>query len=237
MKTTYIATNKPASANKKHLGLVLSAAILCCFTISSLSAASLYRWTDDNGRVHYGDHVPAEYARIKRQRLNRQGIVVETMAAQKTLEQLKAEALERKRQAELKRAAAEQAERDRILLATYSSIEDIDNARDEKLLLIDGRIDLLDINIKNFTEQRKTILDRITHFTENPDKADDGVLESLEDQLAETDDDLTGVMTKRRERLEEKENIKKDYDAELFQFEKLKLQRDEKTHALYHPLL
>ena len=48
----------------------------------------LYRWVDDQGHVHYGDLVPAEYADAEKHVLNTRGITIDIMAGKKTAEQI-----------------------------------------------------------------------------------------------------------------------------------------------------
>jgi len=71
---------------------------------SSQVAPNLFKWTDENGKVHYGDHVPPEYATQERKVLNEQGVEMKTLEAAKTPEQI----------AEEERLAAERKEQERI---------------------------------------------------------------------------------------------------------------------------
>ena len=58
-----------------HSGLLLG---LCLALIGRLAVGQgqLYRWVDDDGVVHYGDHVPPQYASRNRDLLNTQGVTV-----------------------------------------------------------------------------------------------------------------------------------------------------------------
>jgi len=118
-------------------------------TISALalttvaSANGLYKWVDKNGVTHYGDAIPAEYAAGERHKLNEQGVTVETLAREKTQEEraaAEAKAAEAQRQLEL---AARQEERDRILLDTYLSVEEIGMLRDRRLMSIEAQVGVI----------------------------------------------------------------------------------------------
>lgn len=93
----------------------------------------LYRWVDDKGVIHYGDSIPPEYSKQQRDILNKQGVQIGTMEAEKTAAQV-AEDL-RKREA-LRQSQA----RDDVLLKTYLSTEQIEQLRDQRLDLIEGQI-------------------------------------------------------------------------------------------------
>lgn len=92
-------------------------------------------WTDKNGARMCGDNVPPEYAGAKRD-VVKDGRVVETVKGAKTAE----EVAEEKRQAQAADEVARRADYDRALLETYRSGKDIESMRDERLALIDTRI-------------------------------------------------------------------------------------------------
>jgi len=50
-----------------------------------------YRWTDEQGLVHYGDRIPPQYAQKERTILNSRGVEVRKLDAQKSPEQIAAE--------------------------------------------------------------------------------------------------------------------------------------------------
>lgn len=91
-----------------------------------------YKWTDEHGVVHYGDHVPPEYAKSERAVLNADGVVIRRLEAEKTPEQRAADEL-RNRDVEARR------QHDRFLLTTYTSVRDIEALRDQRLEQIVGQ--------------------------------------------------------------------------------------------------
>ncbi|HWP94914.1 MAG TPA: DUF4124 domain-containing protein [Gammaproteobacteria bacterium] len=125
----------------------------------------LYKWVDENGVVHYGDKIPPEYAKQEREVLTEQGIKVDTLEAQKTPEQLAAEAAERERQEQERKAAEERAAHDRMLLATYTSVADLERARDRRIQDLEaqvrvtsGTIANLETQLAELEKQRKTFV-------------------------------------------------------------------------------
>ena len=85
-----------------------------------------YKWTDEQGIVHYGDSIPPQYAQKERTVLNSRGVEVRKLDAQKTPEQLAAEA--RTQQDDFR-----QKQHDAFLLNTYTSVKDIEALRDLRL--------------------------------------------------------------------------------------------------------
>lgn len=92
-----------------------------------------FKWTDSKGVVHYSDRVPAEFAPAQTSELNAQGVEVRQSPAQLSPNEA--------RSAEEREAArARQQQHDQFLLATYTSVRDIEQLRDERVGLIDAQI-------------------------------------------------------------------------------------------------
>lgn len=111
--------------------------------------ATLYKWVDDKGKVHYGDTIPPEYAKQGNTQLNQNGLVVKKTNAALTPEQIKArDEAEAKEKAE-KAAAADQQRRDKALLATYTDMKEIDLALQRNLGQVDVQIKSNELRIKS----------------------------------------------------------------------------------------
>lgn len=119
------------------------AIIFMVLAISMTSAhATLFRWVDENGDVHYGDKVPAKYLIQEHEELNEQGTLVKKHDRALTAEE-KAEkkrlAAERER---LENEKRQQALRDRVLTDTYTTERDLVAAREARLEAIDSQLQL-----------------------------------------------------------------------------------------------
>jgi hypothetical protein len=78
----------------KNLAWILCAVTLLAspgFSPRAESGRTVYKWVDEHGVIHYGDHIPPEYATQERQVINKQGVEIRRLEAQKTPEQLAAE--------------------------------------------------------------------------------------------------------------------------------------------------
>ncbi|MGH8443048.1 MAG: hypothetical protein ACRETF_09130 [Nevskiaceae bacterium] len=98
-------------------------------------------WTDKSGQRMCGDRIPPEYAGEKRE-VMQEGRVVDTISASKSEEERQAE-LAKKKEAE---GRAKAVEYDRTLLEMYRSQSDITAMRDERIALIDLRVQALEKN-------------------------------------------------------------------------------------------
>ena len=110
----------------------ISAALLgalLLLTAATASAAGTYKWTDDQGVVHYTDHMPTDSVSKGATVLDKQGRAVKKIDPAPTAEQRKQiEADEEQRRATAK-AQAEQLRKDRALTLSFSSEAEIDVAR------------------------------------------------------------------------------------------------------------
>ncbi|MEM7081522.1 MAG: DUF4124 domain-containing protein [Pseudomonadota bacterium] len=126
--------------------MTLSRPILCLTALmlaAPVAAEQMFKWVDENGVTHYGDSVPAKYANKERHVLNEQGVTVKKLDREKTDAELIADA---KHQAELQAQAAEverQRERDRVLLDTYLSVDEIAMLRDRRLMAIEAQVGVI----------------------------------------------------------------------------------------------
>jgi len=117
-------------------GAVLLAAALVTAPVPSRAAT--YKWTDDNGVVHYTDKMPPEAVNKGTVLLNKQGVPIKKTDPALTSEQRRALEAEESRRREVAREEAEKARRDRALLSSYTTESEIDLARKRALSTIDG---------------------------------------------------------------------------------------------------
>jgi Domain of unknown function (DUF4124) len=94
--------------------------------------AVAYRWTDEQGIVHYGDRIPPQYAQKERSVLNSQGVEVRKLDAQKTPEELAADQ-------RVQQGIIRQKQHDAFLMNTYTSVKDIEALRDVRLDQLHGQ--------------------------------------------------------------------------------------------------
>jgi ubiquitin len=92
--------------------------------------AKMYKWVDDQGNVHYSDTLPPDSAGQGNAELGKTGRFVKK--AESAEEKAKRQAAQAEA-AVLKKQADEQKRKDRALLSTYTSEQEIDLSRDRAL--------------------------------------------------------------------------------------------------------
>jgi len=158
------------------------------------AAGEMYKWEDDDGNVHYGDSLPPEVARERREAevKSEQGTtqkVIEPPPTAEELERRRQERLEAKRERERERQRREeQAAQDKRLHRMYSGVEQIRKARDERLEAVQGRISVRKRRIerlKSRLEQRREEAARLERSDRGDPESVYKVIDRLERSVAE----------------------------------------------------
>ena len=130
-----------------------SAVILLGACVGGVTAAELYRYQNEAGITVVDWAIPAAYVSSGYEVLNELGQVVRVVPAAKTDTELERDAAaERALEAEAAAAAA-QLQRDTFLLRRYSTIQDIEAARDRSLRELDIRIAILNSQRDTLSQQ------------------------------------------------------------------------------------
>ena len=111
--------------------------------------ATLYKWVDEEGRVHFGDRIPPRYLLKEHEELNERGVVLKHRAAAKTTEQKAEEKRLEKERKKAELAEKKQRQRDRVLLDTYTTERDLIVARNSRLDAVDSQIQLAETIISD----------------------------------------------------------------------------------------
>ncbi len=133
-RASVVAVRQPVRTG--HVLALVTAILL--LALAGHARAALYKWVDEHGEVHYSDKVPPEAVNKGNVELNKQAVPIKKTEPALTPEQLKAKAAEAERQRTLAKHQEEIARRDRALLASYTSENEIDLARTRALQTIDN---------------------------------------------------------------------------------------------------
>ena len=186
--------------------------------IRAAEEARMKCWVNHEGIRECGNRVPPEYIQQGYQELDKEGIVREEMEPAKTAEEL----------AEARRLAALKAEKqkqeaairtkNRVLLQTFSSVSDIERARDDRITALEAIIKLTRVRIEkielNLNEHIKRAADS-QRLGKAPAQALLDDIESLERQIG---DNNRFIDQKRAEQ----EQIRQDHAADIERYKRLK---------------
>ena len=197
--------------------------ILCGVTVLAASAGAappgdrkLYKWVDDQGVTHFGDHIPPEYANKEQHVINSQGVETGHIDAQKSADQMAAE--------EQKRLDAEQsAARDKNLLITYSTVTEIERLRDQRLALLTDQIKVTGSFLEVLNVRLKKLRATASHFKPySPDAGAPAMPDQLAEDLVRVDNDIHTQQENLREKRSEETTMRRQFESDIARFKELK---------------
>jgi len=201
----------------RNVAWMLCAAVLLVSTgFADTPGRVLYKWVDSDGVTHYGDRVPPEYATKEQHVINSRGVEISKLDAQRTPEQLAAD--------EQKRLDAEQREnRDKNLLSTYVSVQEIERLRDQRLTLLADQIKVTNQFLETLDGRMKKL--RVDSMRFKPYSSDPHA-PSMPDQFAE---DLVRLSTdihtqeqNLRQKRSEEATMSIQFESDIDRFKELK---------------
>ncbi len=207
--------------NAWSLRIVLPALLLALAggVADAQSGKKVYRWVDKNGQVHYGDSVPAEYADQDRDILNRQGVPVGREEGNITPAEAAAKAAADK----LARDEQKRRLRDRVLLQTYQSVQELEVLRDNRLDLIDAQLTIQEQSLANLRAQYAQIRKQAARFAPINKKPEAPPLpEDLSRDIKRASSDIATQEANLQKRRNERENIRLGFEADIKRFQELR---------------
>lgn len=201
---------------------LLVAAILLGLSVPHASIAAFKCWTNKQGVRECGNSVPPEYSQQRTTTKNDRGMTVKVQDRAKSKQEVEKERKlreeEEKRLAEEKRLREEQARKDRVLLATFTTEQDIIDSRDRKLSAIEALIEVTEASAAKLEEkldlERKRAAGIERRGKELPPHMKEDMT-ALEQQIARK---RAYVATKHQEQ----EQLKSKYEADLTRYRELK---------------
>ena len=203
--------------------IVVAALVLPATSSAQTSQQRLYKWTDRNGVVHYGDKIPPEYADLDRNLLNDQGVRVgfeegEITEAERAVIAEREAALESERQAK-----AEVARRDRMLLETYLTVADIEDLRNRRLELLESQIKVTELYLNNLRKRLVGLQAEASNFKPYTTNADaPQIPENLAVDISRTTASILLYEETLARTRADQEGVRVSFDDDIARFRELK---------------
>ncbi len=203
--------------------LVVAALALPSIGSAQSQTRPLYRYTDENGVTQYGDKIPPQYANRDRDVLNRHGVPVGFEEGEVTEEE-RAVIEEREALAEAERKAkADVARADRMLLETYLSVGDIEELRNRRLELLESQIKLTEVYLGNLRKKLVALQAEAANFkpyTTQPDAPQ--IPENLALDLSRTTASIALYEETLARTRSDQEALRDSFDKDIARFRELK---------------
>jgi hypothetical protein len=198
--------------------LLACTALVCagaCAAAPSSKQGVAYRWVDEQGVVHYGDHIPPQYASQDRAVLNSQGVEVGHLEAQKSQEQVAAAARERATQLKLR-------QHDAFLITTYTSVKDIEALRDVRLDQLRGQRAAAEQYTDSLRVRLASLQSRALNFRPYSSRADARRMpDDLAENLVRTVNELNAQSRELALKMQEETTLRAQFQADIERYRAL----------------
>jgi hypothetical protein len=191
---------------------------------------ALYKWVDENGQIHYSEQLPVDRSKQRFQTLDKSGRLIDTQEAKKTPAQKRQERAEQERlqreeearKREEERIRQEKAFNDNVLLMTFTSEQEIVEAKKERIDVIDSVIGLLLKDIEAEESKLRDLQDRAkATYTDKGKDIPGGLAQNIEYSLVKIANHKEHLQLK----LEERDKIEQQYIDDLERFRVLTQQK------------
>lgn len=163
------------SFSRRRLLFVALATLLLAGLVLPVDASTrYYRYINDDGVTVLDSRVPPEYVKNGYEVVTASGRVLEVVPPAPSEEEREERVAERRREAEL-------AEMDRYLLRRYSSVEDIDAAKERRMASFEASMAILRGNAGNLESQIENLQVRAANMERSGRAVPQNVLDSLRD--------------------------------------------------------
>lgn len=193
--------------------------------VSAIEAGNYYRYKDSQGNTVMSNNLPPDAANQGYEVISPRGNVLEKIPPRKSEQELvkeiaekeKREALDQKRETE-RQKALEQAQKDEILLKSFSSEADITRSRDDKIAAIEVLETITKDNIKRLEKQLSEANQMVTTLEQKKSVVPVGLKKTIADTQRQIRENQIFLENKAIE----KENIHKSYQDLINRFQQLK---------------
>jgi chromosome segregation ATPase len=198
---------------------VVTAMLLAVLAGSPLPAvAGIKCWTNKDGVRECGNAVPPEYAQQKTEVKDAFGVTVKESGPAKTIEELEAERATEQARMQEARAAKEREKRDRVLLDTFASEDDLVLTRDGQIAHLDSQIRLTQSHIDKLIKNLDRMIERAAEAERKGDEPSADLTDNIASLRAQIAENEEFIATKHQEQ----EAIRARFDADIARFRELK---------------
>lgn len=177
--------------------------VILMILATSVAQAKLYKWVDEDGKVHYSDKVPPDQIKNAHQELNKHGVVTESIDRALTDEEREAKAEELKIQRELEKQQqleAERVEKERnALLKSYSNADQIRRLKNERVTALERNIQMAEENLVIQNKNLDDMLKRAADRERSGQTVSDGFLKQIEQVRTQIEDQKRFIVDKTAE--------------------------------------
>jgi hypothetical protein len=181
---------------------------------------AFFRCKDRNGQTHYGDSMPPECVGQDTEVLNEHGMQLRLIEGEATRQKRLAREAE---EAKIRKEKDQRALRDRTLIETFLSVEDIERLRDQRLEQLEAQYRVTEQNIVRLRERQTRLQNQAGRFKPYSDRPNAPPLpESLGAEMVNTVNGLRVYQESLIANRKEQEALTEQFESDIKRFKELK---------------
>jgi hypothetical protein len=193
----------------------LAAALVAAARAVAPARAATYKWVDEKGVVHYTDKLPTEGVNKGGTMLDKQARPVKKIDPAPTPEQLRARQAEEEQRKAASKQNEETARRDRALVSSYTTEDEIELARTRALGTIDAQLDSSNAYMKHLVKRKDELGKRRAALGTQPLPA------ALEREIEGTESELAKTAAFIDQKRKQRQAVVVRYDADRLRWREL----------------
>ena len=209
-------TNMQFSVARKFLYSTFLVALL--MGAGTTAEAEIKCWKNNEGVRECGNVVPPEFAQQGHDEVSSGGVKRESTGRAKSLEELETERAETKRKAAAEMLEREQAAKDRVLLDTFSSDDDMLLARAGQITHLESQVRLTESHIDKLNNNLEALIQEAADHERRGNQPPEKLIGDIESLRQQIRDNQTFIETKHLERTE----LLDKFETDIARFRELK---------------
>jgi len=220
------ATTASARDAREVIGPALAAVfLLALLSLIGSARAATYKWVDEKGVVHYTDKIPVDAVNKGSTVLDKQARPVKKIDPAATPEQIRAREAEEEMRRLTSKANEEIARRDRALVSSYTTENEIELARSRALGTIDAQLESSGAYSQQLTKRRAELDQQKAKLAGKPMPV------ALEREFEGTESELDKTAALIEQKRRERAAVVARYDADKARWRELKSIADSNAAA------
>jgi hypothetical protein len=211
----------------RGIGIVATTIVVLATVYADVSAAqnratreAFFRCKDRNGQTQYGDSMPPECVGQDTEVLNDHGMQVRLIEGEATRQKRLQREVE---EGKVRKEKEQRALRDRTLIDTFLTVEDIERLRDSRLEQLTAQYHLTEQNIANLRERQSRLQAQVARFKPYSDKPNAPPLpDNLASEMVNTVNGLRVYQQSLNTNRKEQADLTAQFDSDIKRFKELK---------------
>lgn len=199
--------------NRVSLWVLPIAALLLCG--SAHAQKKMYKWVDENGKVHFSDRVPPDQVKQARSELNSQGVAVKQTERARTEEEVAQAKADADEAARIKRVVDEERRANQTLIDSYASEDDLKRGYEASLELIEQQIISTQADIELRERNLEQLVQRASRSEQAGQKVEEGIGKLIDSERQQIERQKAYLLTKSAD----KDKAKAEYLERLARYQ------------------